>query len=160
MAAVVLVDGYNVVLCDPELASKAQEELGRARHALLALISGAGVNARVWFDARFPGSLEADDARQERVGRALGLFAHGRSADDELRREVARAGRGVVLVTSDIELADWARGSGAVIVPSDEFLARLRSRRGGGDKSKAGAEGVDVDDWAEWFSFSPEDLGD
>lgn len=162
MAKIVLVDGYNVMLRDGELAARAQEDLARARHALLALISGAGVKARVWFDARLPGSFPLDAPREERVGTALGLFAREGSADEALRREVERVGRGATLVTSDAELAQWARRRGAVVVDAESFLADLREarrrpRREGGE-SDAGR--VNVDDWARWFGFSPEELDD
>lgn len=162
MAKTILVDGYNVMLRDGELAARAQEDLARARHALLALISGAGMKARVWFDARPAGSFPLEAPREERVGTALGLFARGASADEALRREVERAGRGATLVTSDSELARWARRRGAVVVDAESFLAELREARGRSrrDGGEPDAGRVDVDDWARWFGFSSEELDD
>jgi predicted RNA-binding protein with PIN domain len=117
-----VVDGYNVTKTGyGELPLAAQR--GRLIQALGALAARTGVEVSCVFDgaARPPAMPPAP--RGVRV-----LFsAPGESADDVIRRLVAAepAGRPIVVVSSDREVAADVARSGAHAVPSALLLRRL-----------------------------------
>ena len=119
-----LIDGYNVIRRDPELAQHEARGLEEGRAALLRLVAGA---ARASGD---PFTVVFDGAR-----RAGGLPAGGQvqvvfsrppeTADDVLRRLAAELRSGAVVVSSDRAVRDAAARAGAAAVTAEQFVTAL-----------------------------------
>lgn len=89
--------------------------------------------------------------------------ARGSDADSVIERLVAddRNRRGVVVVTSDRQLAAECRGHGARVLPSGEFrkqmaatAVRARAKSDPGDAEAP--TGESVDEWMRYFGFDGE----
>ena len=117
-----VVDGYNVTKTGyPALTLSAQRD--RLAAALAALAARTGAEVTVVFDGAAVVAVPLAASRGVRV-----LFSDpGVLADDVIRSIVAAepAGRPLVVVTSDREVADSVRRQGAHPVPSAVLLARL-----------------------------------
>ena len=117
-----VVDGYNVTMTGyPELTLSVQRD--RLAAALAALAARTGAEVTLVFDGAAVVAVPLAASRGVRV-----LFSDpGVLADDVIRSIVAAepAGRPLVVVTSDREVADSVRRQGAHPVPSAVLLARL-----------------------------------
>ncbi|MGI8698783.1 MAG: NYN domain-containing protein [Mycobacteriales bacterium] len=118
-----LVDGYNVTkLGYGGLPLETQR--GRLVRALAALAAQTGVELTCVFDgAERPTQLAVPVPRNIRV-----LFSAAAETADELIARLVRAepaGRPLVVVSSDREVADGVREAGARAVPSAALLRRL-----------------------------------
>jgi predicted RNA-binding protein with PIN domain len=119
----VIVDGYNLLKTDPELAMLERAGLEFAREALLKrLLSASGLRSArsitVVFDGHKNGySHEASERRAN--GRILVIYSKlGESADEVIKRLVAKAeqagtGADTRVVTRDWEIKNAASQSGA-----------------------------------------------
>ncbi len=118
-----VVDGYNVTMTGyGALPLEAQRQ--RLLTGLAALAARCGAEVTVCFDgAALDGPVVVAAPRGVRI-----LFSEpGETADELIGRLVANepAGRPVVVVSSDREVADGARASGARALPSAMLLRRL-----------------------------------
>jgi predicted RNA-binding protein with PIN domain len=121
-----LVDGYNVIRRDPDLAQQEARGLEDGRAALLGVIAGA---ARVSGD---PFTVVFDGARRSGGAPAGGqvqvLFSRPpETADDVLRRLASELRSAAVVVSSDRAVRDAAERAGAVAVTAEQFLNALES---------------------------------
>jgi len=119
-----LIDGYNVIRRDPELAQHEARGLEDGRAALLRLVAGA---ARASGD---PFTVVFDGARRAGGGPAGGqvqvVFSRPpETADDVLRRLAAELRSGAVVVSSDRAVRDAAERAGAAAVTAEQFVAAL-----------------------------------
>ena len=118
-----LVDGYNVIRRAPELAARERESLQAGREALCRLLSTAarlsGDRFTVVFDgAQGGGSLPGGPG--VRV-----IFSSRRERADDVLARMVRSGGAVI--SNDREVRQAAGRGGAIAIPADEFLARLRT---------------------------------
>jgi predicted RNA-binding protein with PIN domain/type II secretory pathway component PulJ len=118
-----VVDGYNVTKSGFPTLSLAEQRV-RLVAALAALAARTGAEVTCVFDgAALDGPVRLTQPRGVRV-----LFsAPGEIADELIRRLVAAepAGRPVVVVSSDREVAEGVRRSGARPVPASMLLNRM-----------------------------------
>lgn len=118
-----LVDGYNVTKTGYG-ALPLESQRTRLVSGLAALAAQTGVEVTVVFDgAERPAPVAGPTPRGVRV-----LFSPAGETADELIRQLVRAepaGRPLVVVSSDREVADGARLAGARDVPSAALLRRL-----------------------------------
>lgn len=118
-----VVDGYNVTKTGfPELSL--EDQRSRLVRGLAAVAARSGAEVTCCFDgADLPGRVPGPGARGVRV-----LFSRpGETADELIRRLVAAepAGRPVVVVSSDREVAEDARRAGARPVAAAALVRRL-----------------------------------
>jgi predicted RNA-binding protein with PIN domain len=116
-----LVDGYNVIRCDPELSAYEGDGLEAGRAALLRWL--ARLAARV----SDPFTVVFDGARMTGGGSSGGkvqvVFSRPpETADDVLRRLATTLREGAVVVSSDRAVQHAARRAGAVAVGAEAFL--------------------------------------
>ena len=119
-----LVDGYNVIRRDPELARHEAQNLEEGRAALLRLVAGA---ARTTGD---PFTVVFDGARRSGAATAGGqvqvMFSRPpETADDVLRRLAGELRSGAVVVSSDRAVRDAAERAGAAAVTAEQFIDAL-----------------------------------
>ena len=118
-----VVDGYNVTMAGyPDLSLEVQR--ARLVNGLAALAAQSGAEVTCCFDgATVSGRVPSMSGRGVRV-----LFSKPGEIADELIRRLVRAeptGRPVVVVSSDREVADGVRRSGARPVSSAALVRRL-----------------------------------
>jgi uncharacterized protein len=120
-----LVDGYNVIRRAPELKSREQVSLDAGRQALCALLVDVARVSEDTFTVVFDGA--------DAGGRAGGgsgvtvIFSSARESADRVLSRMAREGGAVV--SNDREVRKAASLAGAVVVTTDQFLARLDQAR-------------------------------
>ena len=119
-----LVDGYNVIRRDPELAQHDARNLEEGRSALLRLVAAAARASGDPFTVVFDGARRGGGAAAG--GQVQVMFSRPpETADDVLRRLAAELRSGAVLVSSDRAVRDGAERAGAAVVTAEQFLDAL-----------------------------------
>lgn len=155
-----LIDGYNLAFAwEPvRRAMLIDKQLGR--EALIDLLArykkAAGCGMTVVFDGR---DLPGGEGHQAIRGIKVVYAKKPASADDEIYRIIsASKSRGsLTVVSSDRQVAGFARRHGASAMGSGEFAAKATA--GSGDE-KEKPETVDVAEWAEYFGTEVKRDGD
>lgn len=135
----IAVDGYNFIKQSPELRRLEQIELQRAREGLLQMLARykflKGHAITVVFDGGPERAL-----RRERIRGIEVIFSKpGETADDVLKR-LAMEKRGLTVVTSDREVADFAEKKGAAVISSLQFARKVETARLYAGKGQEGEE--------------------
>jgi len=116
-----LVDGYNVIRCDPGLAAHEGESLEAGRDALCRLLAAAARSSGDQFTVVFDGARGGGVTFAGRGVRILFSRAPER-ADHVLAR---LAGAGVAVVSNDREVRQAVDRAGAIAITADKFLGRI-----------------------------------
>jgi len=125
----VIVDGYNLIRNSPHLSRIDREDLEAGRRELLRRLSEyrrrKGHQVLVVFDAA---EAPYPSRRQERIGGVSVTFSRRGETADEVIKGLASAGReGVVVITSDRDLAAFAERQGSSAISVEEFERRIMS---------------------------------
>ncbi len=127
----IIVDGYNVIRQWPELAMLDRADLQSGREALLHELQSyrraRGHRITVVFDGRERGGFS--EASESAGGIGVRYSRRGETADAVIARLVAEGGEGIVVVSSDREVAAAARRQGAVCLSAEEFIPRVEAGR-------------------------------
>lgn len=119
-----LIDGYNVIRRDPELAQHESRGLEDGRAALLRLVAGAARASGDPFTVVFDGARRSGGAPAG--GQVQVVFSRPpETADDVLRRLASELRSGAVVVSSDRTVRDAAERAGAAAVTAEQFVAAL-----------------------------------
>jgi predicted RNA-binding protein with PIN domain len=119
-----LVDGYNVIRRDPDLAQHEARGLEDGRAALLRVIASAARTSGDPFTVVFDGARRSGGAAAG--GQVQIVFSRPpETADDVLRRLASELRSGAVVVSSDRAVRDAAERTGAAAVTAEQFLAAL-----------------------------------
>ena len=137
-----LIDGYNVIRRSPELSSRERESLEAGRRALCDLLSATARASGDAFTVVFDGA-GAGGAGSGGPGVNV-LFSSARENADRVLMRLAREGGAVV--SNDREVRQSVARAGAVVVTTDEFLARLGRQRRAPDVSDADAPDASLTD--------------
>ncbi len=124
-----VVDGYNIIHADPDLAQLLERDLQAARDGLLAALRPLRDQGRyqivVVFDSANPDMPQAtlDDIG----GIEVAFTAAGQSGDAFIENLVRRLGRksSVIVATDDRQLQFVVQGYGAIIKTSDALRAEM-----------------------------------
>jgi len=118
-----LIDGYNLIRQSPTLGPAFEADPERARQELIGLLAlyrkKRGHAVTLVFDAGASIHLGAESSQE--AGVRLVYTAQGQTADEAIARRTARLGTGVVVVTSDRDLARTCQRAGAEVMSSAEF---------------------------------------
>jgi uncharacterized protein len=125
----VIVDGYNLIRNSPYLSRIESQDLEAGRRELLRRLSEyrrrKGHQVLVVFDAA---EAMYPSRRQERVGGVSVTFSRRGETADEVIKGLASAGReGVVVITSDRDLAAFAERQGSSAISVEEFERKMMS---------------------------------
>ena len=119
-----LIDGYNVIRRDPELAQHEARGLEDGRAALLRLVAGAARASGDPFTVVFDGARRAGGVPAG--GQVQVVFSRPpETADDVLRRLASELRSGAVVVSSDRTVRDAAERAGAAAVSAEQFVTAL-----------------------------------
>jgi uncharacterized protein len=144
----IIIDGYNLIRQSAVLRRYERTSLEAGRLALVRRLA-AYQKARphhltVVFDGR-----EGDSPTEQRDlmdGVLIVYSRRGETADEVIKRMVAKSGEETLVVTSDHQLADRVVRSGATAISSPEFEVRisgLSERLPAGDSAGDDREGDD-----------------
>jgi uncharacterized protein len=139
-----LVDGYNVIRRDPELLSRERQSLEAGRQALCGLLVEVARTSGDTFTVVFDGAQAGG-----RAGGGPGvvvIFSSARESADHVLSRMAREGGAVV--SNDREVRRAAERAGAVVVTTDQFLARL-------DEGRQASPGAPADEKEDDESLPP-----
>ena len=120
-----LVDGYNVIRRAPELASRERESLEAGRRALCALLVDVARHSPDTFTVVFDG-VETGGRTAGGAGVTV-VFSSARESADRVLAKMAREGGAVV--SNDREVRRLAERAGAIVITTDQFLARIEHAR-------------------------------
>lgn len=142
-----IIDGYNLMKTDPELAMLLRSGLEFAREALIKRVEmatglkGAG-SITIVFDGHQGG--QPQETRQRR-GRILVIFSRlGENADEVIKRLVASysAAEEVKVITRDWELKDAARQAGQTSGIIKRRPSQLKNKLENEDVAESGWSGT------------------
>lgn len=119
-----LIDGYNVIRRDPELAGIDKRSLEAGREALLRLIARVARDSPDEFVVVFDGIKAGAGSAGDRRVRVV-FSKPPEKADDVLIRLARQTGAGAIVVSSDRTVQDAARRARAAAVSADAFLERM-----------------------------------
>lgn len=128
-SAIYLIDGYNLVNCDPELSDLAHTDINAAREALIdRLVHYQGFTGNevvVVFDAYK--RVDYNGEEEKRLGVRVVYTATDEPADIRMGLMAANYGKHkrIRIVSSDALVQQNALVNNALRVPSSEFLAEL-----------------------------------
>jgi predicted RNA-binding protein with PIN domain len=134
----IAIDGYNFIKQTPEFRRLEQIDLQKAREGFIDLLAQykrlKGYPITVVFDGIQQGRLAGH--RESTKGIKVVFSKPGEKADDVLKRMAAETKGGILIVTSDREVASFAEKKGAATISVDDFgmkieMARFYSTKGG-----------------------------
>lgn len=137
-----LVDGYNVIRRAPELTSREQESLEAGRQALCALLAEVARASSDTFTVVFDGAQAG--GREGGGSGVTVIFSSARESADRVLMRMAREGGAVV--SNDREVRRAAERAGAIVVTTDQLLARLDEARQLPLEAPADPEGREEDE--------------
>ncbi|MEK7269495.1 MAG: NYN domain-containing protein [Planctomycetota bacterium] len=167
---VLLVDAYNVILAEGAPPGLWSGDLSACRARLAALVLRT-------MGRRFKKAILVYDTRESYPSTEIlpagiqAVFAEGveGAADRWIKNWVAdrKAGTRCTVVSSDREVASWAKAHGADTIGSLDFLREAvgaGQRRGGPPPEPAtklsGLSASEVRDWMRYFGLDPDGKGD
>jgi len=124
----IIIDGYNLIRQSADLSHLDRLDLQTGREALLDLLAGykriKAHKITVVFDGtRAPGGTPDRDRYK---GIAVVFSRRGETADRVIKRMAAREREGALVVSSDRDVTASAQVSGAAIIDSPAFEAKLQ----------------------------------
>jgi predicted RNA-binding protein with PIN domain len=124
---IIVLDGYNFIKQSPELRRLEQIELQKAREALIDQLTQykrlKGHPINVVFDGWQQGRMAGHPERSKGIG--VIFSKAGEKADDVLKRLAADKKGGILIVTSDQEVASFAEKKGAHVVSAADFANKM-----------------------------------
>jgi hypothetical protein len=127
MPSHLIIDGYNLLAARGPIATGSGASLEATREGLIRDLSRyrhqKGHAITLVFDGwQRGGSVEG---REHRMGVQVIYSKQGERADQVIQRLAAGEGRDCAVVSSDREIMESARASGAFVIGSEEFARKL-----------------------------------
>lgn len=124
----IAVDGYNFIKQSPCLRALERVELQKAREKLIDLLKDYKKIKRHAICVVFDGSQEmiGRGFKEHQRGIEVIFSRPGEKADDVLKSLAAEKREGLVIVTSDREIARFAVKKGATAISVEDFSARMQ----------------------------------
>jgi len=123
-----IIDGYNLIYAGRHMPRMNAAGLQRQRDRLIDLLSSyrkqKGSDITIIFDGWQAGWFE--EQREFKKGVEILFTRSGEKADDVIKRMARYRGSGAVIVSSDREIAKYAEKMGVTVIPSEQFLGRLK----------------------------------
>ncbi len=130
MAIQIIIDGYNLIRLYPPLARAEQQNFSEGREKLLRWLEEyrrtKPLSLTVVFDGGQGGGLKEEHDRYK--GIKITYSPLGVTADDIIKRLVRKNSAQILVVTSDLELANYCQSQGAGAMGSLEFASRVNAK--------------------------------
>jgi len=129
MALHLIIDGYNLLGARGQVGRPAGRDAGSGRERLLVELAAYRQRKPHPITVVFDGWQEGSgmEHREHRGGIEVVYSRRGERADQVIQRLAAEFGRDCAVVSSDREVADFAKAEGAFVIGAMEFEARLRA---------------------------------
>ncbi|MBI4400556.1 MAG: NYN domain-containing protein [Nitrospirae bacterium] len=126
----VIIDGYNLLGARGQVGSRAGLDSEAARERLLRDLAAYRQHKAHPLTVVFDGWQQGVGAERHeyRAGVEVVYSRRGERADQVIQRLAAEYGRDCAVVSSDREVADFAKAHGAFVISAVEFDSRLRTR--------------------------------
>jgi uncharacterized protein len=122
-----LIDGYNLLHVGRSLVRMSATDLQRERDELIGQLAAyrrmKSCEITVVFDGWQGGWIS--EKRERRMGMEIIFSRLGERADEVIKRLVKEKGSGVVVITSDREVARFSEKLSVTTIPSAQFKERL-----------------------------------
>ncbi len=127
----IAIDGYNFIKLSPALRALEKIDLQKAREKLVEILAEYKRFKGHVITVVFDGAQQISQGNyQDKLKGITIIFSKaGEKADDVLKRMAAEKKKGVVIVTSDREIAHFAEKKGAASISVAEFNERLEMTR-------------------------------
>jgi hypothetical protein len=124
----ILIDGYNLLHAGRSRGALGADDLQRERDRLIDEVSSYRQSRPCEITVIFDGWKEGEvtERKERRKGIGLVFSKLGEKADEVIKRLVREKGAGVVVVTSDRDIAGFVEKRGATAVSSEQFRERMR----------------------------------
>ncbi len=127
MSVHIIIDGYNLIRQSATLSSLDQQDLQLGREALIDMLAAYKKmkphTITVVFDAA--GAPDFIEPQIRAKGIKIRFSRQGETADEVIKRMLARERERALLVSSDREIVHFAVACQAAVIPSPEFETRL-----------------------------------
>lgn len=149
-----LIDGYNLAFAWEPVRKAMLVDKQKGREKLLGLLArykkAMGCGVTVVFDGR---DLPGGEGQQTIHGIKIVYAKKPASADDEIYRIIStsKARGSLTVVSSDRQVAGFARRHGASSMGAGQFVARVESVRDRSRDKEEKPETVEVEEWMEYF---------
>jgi len=126
---VLLIDGYNLLHSGRTLIRSNPTELQWERERLIERLSLYRQVRPVEILVVFDGWQSGWDTekRERKKGIDLIFSRVGEKADEVIKRLIREKGSGVIVVTSDREISNYADKLSVPVIPSDQFLKKMEN---------------------------------
>jgi predicted RNA-binding protein with PIN domain len=153
---VYLIDGYNLLHQFPELRKKMEYDLENARDALLARLSGFSLSKGVIVSVVFDGSGEPDPSQSRSRTVRVRFSRPPEKADPLIKKMISERKRDeeLILVSSDRDIADYARLCGVKVEASQAFaqmMERLPVEPSDGPRLERTMSEREIQEWMALF---------
>ena len=122
-----IIDGYNLLHAGRLLVRPDAQALQRERSRLISCLSVYRrqklCDVTVVFDGWQGG--EFIESKERERGIDLVFSKRGETADEVIKRMVLKKGGGVIVITSDREISNFAERMAVSVIPSEQFLERM-----------------------------------
>jgi predicted RNA-binding protein with PIN domain len=127
MAVHIIIDGYNLIRQSAELSRLDRRDLQAGREALLDMLAAYKKIKRYHITVVFDGTDDYSPYRQRDQSKGIRvLFSRqGETADAVIKRMAAKEREGVLVVSSDRDVAGFAASRRAATISSPDFLDKL-----------------------------------
>lgn len=127
MAARIIVDGYNLMLAGQGLRRDSLGDLEKAREGLMNKLAGYKKITANKITVVFDGSLEGGiyPKKTKIAGIDVVFSRHPQKADDVIKDAVVKSSGGLIVVTSDNDLARTAERAGCTTISSPGFMDKV-----------------------------------
>jgi predicted RNA-binding protein with PIN domain len=125
-----IIDGYNLLHVDRSLTNLNSIQLQWERERLIDRLSTYQKLKPREVTVVFDGWQEgwSTETREKRKGIEVIFSKLGEKADEVIKRLVKEEGSGVVVITSDREVARFAQRMDVAVIPSEQFREKLEER--------------------------------
>jgi uncharacterized protein len=122
-----IIDGYNLLHVGRSLTRLSATDLQRERERLIDRLATYRRNRfcdiTVVFDGWQSGWVTENRGRQKGIDLVFSKL--GEKADEVIKRMMKEKGAGVMVITSDREIARFAEKISVSVVPSEQFVERM-----------------------------------
>lgn len=122
-----IIDGYNLLHKFWDLKSRMDQDLEDARERLMIRLSGYKQRKNAEFVVVFDGNQPHPPREKRRMGLLVYFSQKGETADSVIKKLVDRSAKSkdVIVVSSDREVAGYAKLSGKKAIGATEFIQQM-----------------------------------
>ena len=126
----IIIDGYNLIRNYPPLSRVEEAEFSKGREGLLEWLSDYRRENNNPITVVFDGGKGGGLTEERDIYKGIKILYSrlGQTADEVIKRLVAREGEKTLVVTSDLELSIYCRYQGAGSIRSEEFARKIQEK--------------------------------